>query len=275
MEHRTDLSLSIRNVSMWYSLRDAETGDTRPLAVLDSITQDVERGRFVSVIGPSGCGKSTLLEIVAGLRSPSSGDVFVLDHRISGPHPLLAVVFQEDSTLPWRTVLENVEFGLEIRRMPRAERRQLSESIIELVGLAGFERAFPSQLSGGMRQRVAIARALAMDPEVLLMDEPFGALDQQTRMYIGKELLEIWDRARKTILFVTHDMNEAVFLSDEVWVMSHRPGRIKTVVEIDLPRPRGTDTLGTPRFHELTIELWAQLAPEAEIALGSGRGKSE
>ncbi len=268
IERRKEISLSIHGVSMSYPLRDTVTGATRRLDVLEDITRDVEHGRFVSIIGPSGCGKSTLLEIVAGLRIPSTGEVLVLGQRISGPHPLLAVVFQEDSTLPWRTVAENVEFGLEIRGVSRGERRKVSEAVIELVRLAGFERAFPSQLSGGMRQRVAIARALAMEPEVLLMDEPFGALDQQTRMYIGMELLRIWERAQKTILFVTHDMNEAVFLSDEVWVMSHRPGRIKAVVEIDLPRPRNADTLTAPRFHELATHLWTQLAPEAEIALG-------
>jgi NitT/TauT family transport system ATP-binding protein len=266
---REPISLAIRDVSKWYPIRDPATGAVGRLDVLASITQEVARGRFVSVIGPSGCGKSTLLEIVAGLREPSGGEITVLGQRVTGPHPLLAIVFQEDSTLPWRTVLENVELGLEVRGVPRPQRRATSEQIVDLVGLAGFERAYPSELSGGMRQRVAIARALALEPEVLLMDEPFGALDQQTRIYIGSELLEIWERTRKTVLFITHDMGEAVFLSDEVWVMTHRPGRIKAVVPIDLPRPRDADMLTSPRFHELTAQLWSELAPEAKLALSS------
>ena len=261
-------SLSIRGVSKHFARRNSATGAEERLEALQRVSQDVPHGRFVSVIGPSGCGKSTLLQIVAGLIPASDGEVYVLGQRITAPHPLLAVVFQEDSTLPWRTVLENVEFGLEVRRVPKHERRRTSQEVITLVGLTGFERAYPSELSGGMRQRVAIARALAMDPELLLMDEPFGALDQQTRVYIGSELLRIWEQTNKTILFVTHDMNEAVYLSDEVWIMTHRPGRIKEVVEIDLPRPRDSSTLTTPRFHELTSHLWAQLAPEAEVALG-------
>ncbi len=258
-------SLSLTGVGKTYQLRGPD-GRRRNLEVLRAITQEVPRGRFVSVIGPSGCGKSTLFEMVAGLRPCSTGEIRVLGQRVVEPHPLLGVVFQEDSTLPWRTVLENVEFGLEVRGVGKVEREERARGVVHLLGLAGFEHAHPAQLSGGMRQRVAIARALVLDPEVLLMDEPFGALDQQTRTYIGDELLGIWERTRKTILFITHDIQEAVYLSDDVWVMTSRPGQIKEVVEVRLPRPRSLVLLAAPEFHALTGHLWELLVPEGEKA---------
>ena len=227
-----------------------------------AITRDVGRGRFVCVIGPSGCGKSTLFDIVAGLRSASGGSVELLGQPVTGPHPRLGVVFQEDSTLPWRDVLANVEFGLEARRVGRAERRERASAAIDLVGLGGFEHAYPRQLSGGMRQRVAIARSLALEPEVMLMDEPFGALDQQTRTYLGDELLRIWQATGKTILFITHDIQEATYLSDEVWVMTRRPGRIKEVVPVPLARPRTLALLSDPAFHQIVGRIWELLRPE-------------
>lgn len=265
-ESASAVSLSLRQVSKSYQLSGPD-GQARTLEVIRQISQDVPHGRFVSLIGPSGCGKTTLFEIIAGLRPSTSGDVFVLGQRVASPHPQLGVVFQEDSVLPWRNVVQNVAFGLEIRRVPRDRREALARAAIDLVGLSGFEHAYPRELSGGMRQRVAIARALTTEPEVLLMDEPFGALDQQTRVYLGTELLRIWERTRNTILFVTHAIDEAVQLSDEVWVMTHRPMQIKEVITIDLPRPRGVDTLRAVRFHELTSKLWELLAPEAEKAL--------
>jgi len=252
-------------VGKTYELRGPD-GRRRSLEVLRAITQEVPRGRFVSIIGPSGCGKSTLFEMVAGLRYCSTGEIRVLGDRVVEPHPLLGVVFQEDSTLPWRTVLENVEFGLEVRGVGKREREERAREVVRLLGLAGFEHAHPAQLSGGMRQRVAIARALVLNPEVLLMDEPFGALDQQTRTYIGDELLRIWERTGKTILFITHDIQEAVYLADEVWVMTSRPGRIKEVVEVALSRPRSLSLLGAPAFHELTGHLWELLVPEGQKA---------
>jgi NitT/TauT family transport system ATP-binding protein len=245
-------------------ISDREWGALR---VLDGISAAVRPQEFVTLIGPSGCGKTTLFEIIGGLRQPTSGVVRIRWEIVRGPRPEIGIVFQEDSCYPWRTTLENVEFGLELRGAPRAQRRARALEMIELVGLAGFERHYPRQLSGGMRQRVAIARALANNPEILLMDEPFGALDQQTRVYLGEELLRIWEATRKTILFITHDISEAVLLSDRVWVLSHRPSRIKEEVQVDIPRPRDAGTLTTPRFHELTNHIWDLLRVESQRAL--------
>lgn len=265
MKNKTCLSL--RQVAMTYNLR-APDGTVTDLEAVREVTHELRVGEFVTIIGPSGCGKSTLLEVIAGLRKASGGEVYIWDQRITGPHPSIGMVFQEESTFPWRTVMENVEFGLEVRGIPKKERHQRCQRIIEIVGLQGFENSHPNALSGGMKQRVAIARALATDPEIMLMDEPFGALDQQTRLFIGQELLRIWEETGKTILFVTHDINEAVYLSDRVLVMSHRPSVVKAVVEVDIPRPRDTSTITLERFHELTSALWETLRVESEKALG-------
>jgi NitT/TauT family transport system ATP-binding protein len=230
----------------------------------------IDEGRFVSVIGPSGCGKSTLLDIVGGLLEPTDGYVTIQGERVTGPRRDTAMVFQEDSTLHWRTVLENVVFGLEVAKVDKTEREARARDIIKLVGLAEFEGHHPRQLSGGMKQRVAIARALVMDPRILLMDEPFGALDQQTRMFVGAELLRIWEKTRKSVLFITHDIQEAVALSDEVWVMSHRPAVIKDVIPINLGRPRSPDVIESPEFQTHTNRLWELLKVEADKTLGVG-----
>jgi NitT/TauT family transport system ATP-binding protein len=250
-----------------------DSGDVVTEAIA-SVSGRVADGRFVSVIGPSGCGKSTLLDIVGGLQRPTSGRVTVAGEEVTGPRRDTAMVFQEDSTLHWRTVSENVTFGLEVAGVGRGERARRTQEMIELVGLQGFEDHRPRQLSGGMKQRVAIARALVLDPSILLMDEPFGALDQQTRMFVGLELLRIWAETRKSVLFVTHDIQEAVFLSDEVWVMSHRPSTIKEVLQIELGRPRDSGVLNDPRFHEYTGRLWELLSEEATVGLGSERGEA-
>jgi NitT/TauT family transport system ATP-binding protein len=247
----------IEDVAMAFQSEDVVTEAIR------SVSGHVSDGRFVSLIGPSGCGKSTLLDIVGGLQAPTSGKVTIAGDEVRGPRRDTAMVFQEDSTLHWRTVTENVTFGLEVAGVPRDERAERAQALIELVGLDGFEDHRPRQLSGGMKQRVAIARALVLDPSILLMDEPFGALDQQTRMFIGRELVRIWEETRKSVLFVTHDIQESVFLSDEVWVMSHRPSVIKEVLQVDLPRPRDQDPLKDPRFHELTSRVWELLSEEA------------
>ncbi|HLB12823.1 MAG TPA: ABC transporter ATP-binding protein [Dehalococcoidia bacterium] len=268
----SNVCLSFRDVGMTYSLR-APDGAITELEAVREISHELRIGEFVTIIGPSGCGKSTLIEIAAGLRKASHGDIFIWDQKITGPHPSIGMVFQEESTFPWRTVMENVEFGLEVRGLPKKERHSRCQRIIELVGLQGFEHSHPNALSGGMKQRVAIARALATDPDILLMDEPFGALDQQTRLFIGQELLRIWEETRKTILFVTHDINEAVYLSDRVLVMSHRPSVVKAVVEVDIPRPRDTTTITLERFHELTSALWETLRTESEKALGITRAE--
>lgn len=235
-------------------------------AVAD-VTGSVGAGKFVSLIGPSGCGKSTLLDVVGGLRKTTAGAVTVAGETVTKPRRDTAMVFQEDSTLHWRTVLENVAFGLEVAGVDRREVQDRTRAMVDLVGLGEFQGHRPGQLSGGMKQRVAIARALVMDPQILLMDEPFGALDQQTRVFLGGELVRIWEESRKTVLFVTHDIQEAVHLSDEVWVMSRRPATIKKVSEIPLPRPRPRDIHHDARYQELCADLWDVLRVESELAL--------
>lgn len=231
---------------------------------LERIELDVAAGEFVSLIGPSGCGKSTLLMIVAGLIEPDPGaGIWLLGEPVHGPHAAIGMVFQEESTFHWRTALGNVEFGLQMRGMNVAERRKRALAMLRLVGLSGFEHRYPSELSGGMRQRVAIARALVLEPKVLLMDEPFGALDEQTRILLGEELLRIKEQLGQTILFVTHNINEAVQLSDRVVVMTARPGRIKRVFEIDLPRPRDSSVIGSDRFGKYVAEVWKELREES------------
>ncbi|HLQ36077.1 MAG TPA: ABC transporter ATP-binding protein [Chloroflexota bacterium] len=233
------------------------------LPAVEDVTLDVGRGEFVSVIGPSGCGKSTLLNMVAGLIADYEGRAEINGGRVSGPHPAIGVVFQEESTFEWRTALRNVSFGLEMQGAARSEWEPRAQEMLRLVGLSDFANSHPSQLSGGMRQRVAIARALVLQPDLLLMDEPFGALDEQTRMLLGEELLRIQAELGQTILFVTHNIQEAVHLSDRVAVMSARPGRIKQVFDIGLPRPRSADIIASHQFGELIGEIWASLRSEA------------
>ena len=239
-----------------------DTAARRVTAVTD-IDQSVPHSSFVSIVGPSGCGKSTLLAVVAGLQKATTGAVSVAGRPVTGPDPKIGVVFQEDSTLPWRTVEENVAFAMEMIGTPKPERRKRTKDAIELVGLAGFEKSYPSQLSGGMRQRVALARTLAVQPEVVLMDEPFAALDQQTRLFLGAEVRQIWARTKQTIMFVTHDISEAILLSQQVWVMSYRPGTIIDVVDIDLPGERDAGVVSTPRFNELHNRIWGSLQAES------------
>lgn len=233
---------------------DAREG---PLLAVDNVGFSVPEGRFVGLVGPSGCGKSSLLMMLAGLVRPSEGRIIVAGQQMLAPAPdRIGVVFQDPSLLPWRTALENVAFPLKLRGMARSEREARAASLLELVGLAGFESRFPHELSGGMKQRVAIARGFCQDPPVLLMDEPFAALDEQTRMTLGDELLRIWDAHRKTVVFVTHGLTEAVYLCDEVLVMSGRPGRILARIKIDLPRPRTWEVMATEHFGRLREEIW-------------------
>ena len=219
--------LTLRNVSKFFGA--ADNGSQQVVAIND-VSLDVSAGEFFSIIGPSGCGKSTLLRIIGGLLTASSGELTVGSDKVNGPHPWVGMVFQEESTFPWRTTLGNVEFGLEMRGVSQDQRRQKSREMIRLVGLSGFEERYPSELSGGMKQRVAIARALVLEPKILLMDEPFGALDEQTRIILGEELLRIRDQLKQTIILVTHNINESVQLSDRVMIMTARPGRVKEVV---------------------------------------------
>ncbi len=234
-----------------------------PVTALDSIDLEVRRGEFVSLIGPSGCGKSTLLKIIGGLLSVETGKAFVRGEPVHGPHEVVGMVFQDDSTFPWRSAAGNVEFGLEMRGVAVAVRRRRAREIIDLVGLIGFEDSYPAELSGGMRQRVAIARALVLEPEVLLMDEPFGALDEQTRIILGEQLLRIQNELRQTIVFVTHNINEAVQLSDRTIVMTARPGKIKSIVDIDLPKPRDSRVISTEAFGKYVAEIWSGLREES------------
>jgi NitT/TauT family transport system ATP-binding protein len=235
-----------------------------PVLALKGIDLAIAPGRFVGLVGPSGCGKSSLLMMMAGLTRPSEGRVIVRDAPVTGPAPdRIGVVFQESSLLPWRTALENVAFPLKLRGVPRAEREAKAEQLLHLVGLKGFENRHPHELSGGMKQRVAIARGFCQDPPVLLMDEPFAALDEQTRMTLGDELLRIWDQHRKTVVFVTHGLTEAVYLCDEVVVLSGRPGEVLARIEIDLPRPRTWEMMATEHFGRLRERIWSLIRTQS------------
>jgi NitT/TauT family transport system ATP-binding protein len=252
--------LTLRNVSKFFG--DADNGSQQVVAIND-VSFDVSAGELFSIIGPSGCGKSTLLRIIGGLLAASSGELTVGSDKVNGPHPWLGMVFQEESTFPWRTTLGNVEFGLEMRGVSQDQRRQKSREMIRLVGLSGFEERYPSELSGGMKQRVAIARALVLEPKILLMDEPFGALDEQTRIILGEELLRIRDQLKQTIILVTHNINESVQLSDRVMIMTARPGRVKEAVPIDLPHPRDSTIIASDRFGKLVGQVWGALREES------------
>lgn len=244
--------------------------DGSDLQAIDSFATELPAGSFVTLVGPSGCGKSTLLSIAAGLEQPTRGAVYIGTERVTGPSREVGVVFQDDSTLPWRSVLANVAFGLEMAGVPKAERNTKARQMIQLVGLEGFEDEHPRRLSGGMRQRVAIARALALEPRILLMDEPFGALDQQTRLLVGSELVEIWRQTRCTILLVTHDIQEAVLMSERVWVMSFRPGRIIDDVAVDLPSDRDSTVISDPNFSAITGRIWQTVRTESLRAFQAG-----
>ncbi len=247
------------------SVRYASSRGT--VTALEDVSLSVAAGEFCCIVGPSGCGKSTLLRVLAGLIPHTHGEVRI---RSDGQQrPLTAMVFQDYALLPWRTVLDNVAFGPENRGVPREQRYRLAREILSKVGLAGFEHAYPHQLSGGMKQRVGIARALANDPEVLLMDEPLAALDAQTRNLMQEELLRIWAEFGKTVVYVTHAIDEAVLLGDRVVVMTARPGRVKAVVPVDLDRPRTLEQKGSARFAQLYNEVW-QLLREEVTAAGWG-----
>ena len=230
--------LEVKNICKIY---EADDGDG--VQALQNINIEVKDKEFVCIIGPSGCGKTTLLRIIAGLEKPDSGSVTLNNETILAPGPDRGMVFQEYSLFPWRTVLKNITFSLELKKIPKAERNKIANEYLELVGLEMFADSYPHELSGGMKQRVAIARALVNDPKILLMDEPFGAVDAQTRNMLQQELLKIWEKEKKTIMFITHSVDEAVFLADRVVVFTARPGKIKEIINIDLPRPRDRTSL--------------------------------
>jgi ABC-type nitrate/sulfonate/bicarbonate transport system ATPase subunit len=234
-----------------------------PVRALEPTNLQVAQNDFITILGPSGCGKSTLLRIVAGLDRPSGGRVLLDGREIKGPGADRGMVFQSYTLFPWLTIAENIAYGLREKGVPKAERQDIVGSYTEKVGLRGFENHYPKQLSGGMQQRTAIARALANDPEILLLDEPFGALDNQTRGLMQELLLGIWERERKTVLFVTHDIEEAIFLASRVIVMSARPGRIKADISVDLPHPRHYTMKTIPEFSSLKAQLTEEIRVEA------------
>jgi NitT/TauT family transport system ATP-binding protein len=247
-------AIVVEGVSHVYDGRDGQ------IPALADISMRVGAGRFTVIVGPSGCGKTSLLMMLAGLRRASAGTILCDGRPILDPDPnRVGVVFQEASLFPWLTALDNIEFPLALKKAPREERRRRAEAMLNLVGLTGFGGRYPNELSGGMKQRVSIARGLVQDPPVLLMDEPFAALDEQTRMTMGHELLRIWSQTNKTVVFITHSLTEAVYLADEVLVMSARPGRIIDRIEITLPRPRTYEMMATDVFGKLRERIWQQI----------------
>ncbi len=245
--------LIIRNLTRSF-VRD----DGALLTAVEDINLTIRQEEFICVLGPSGCGKTTFLRMVAGLDQATSGEIILDGEEIRGPNPKIGIVFQEYSLFPWRNVIDNVAFGLEMQGIGGEERYRIADQYLDLVGLSQFRASYPSELSGGMKQRVAVARALALDPVVLLMDEPFGALDAQTRNLLQKELLEIWEKTKKTIIFVTHSVDEAVFLGDRLIVLTSRPGRICEIVTIDLDRPRNRTSVEFAQVRRQVLDLIAQ-----------------
>jgi len=262
--------ISVRKVTKSFADPTGMTGGA--VEAIRLVDFEVRRGEFVSLVGPSGCGKTTLLDIIGGLEPPTSGEVVVEGARVDRPHPKVAMVFQAVSVFPWRTALSNVEFGLELRGVEKGARRAKARAVLELVGLAGFDAKYPAQLSGGMNQRLAIARALALDPDILLMDEPFGSLDEQTRFLMGLELLRIWEATGKTILFITHSIAEAVQLADRVLVLSMRPSVVREEIPVPLPRPRTLDTLTADAGKAIERRIWDILKVEALKGMTDSRG---
>ncbi|MEE8682997.1 MAG: ABC transporter ATP-binding protein [Olsenella sp.] len=235
---------------------------TGEMTALNGVSFDIHQNEFVCVVGPSGCGKSTLLNIIGGLEKPTSGTVTVDGKLVEGPGPDRGVVFQQYALFPWLTVEDNVKFGLKLQGKSPEECNEIAQKYIKLVQLEDFAKSYPKELSGGMKQRVAIARAYAVNPEVLLMDEPFGALDAQTRTQLQSELLKTWEKEKKTCFFITHDVEEAIILAQRVVIMYARPGRVKDIVNIDIPYPRTQETKMSPRFLELKNYIWSQVYQE-------------
>jgi NitT/TauT family transport system ATP-binding protein len=255
--------LDVQNLDRTFK---SPSGDT--ITALRSVNLTVWDGEFVSLVGASGSGKSTLLRIIDGLIKPTAGSIKVDGAAVVGPGPDRAFVFQQDSLLPWRTVIENVAYGLQLSGVPKREALKKCQRFIEMTGLQGFENYYPHQISGGMRQRANVARALVVDPKLLLLDEPFAALDSQTREIMQSELLRIWSQQRKTVLFVTHQIDEAVFLSDRVVVLSARPGTVREIIPVDFPRPRDLSIKRTERFLRIVDHVWQLI--EAEVRQGMG-----
>jgi NitT/TauT family transport system ATP-binding protein len=254
------IKITSQNVTKTYPSTEGD------VIALKDFTLSVEDGEFVCIVGPSGCGKSTFLRILAGLVEPSAGSVAITPGADKS-RPLNNVVFQEYAIFPWKSVIDNVAFGLQMRGLSRTDRYAIADEWVEKVGLRKFRNAYPHQLSGGMKQRVSIARALANDPEVLLMDEPLGALDAQTRAVLQEELLQLWEQTRKTVVYITHSIDEAVLLGDRVVIMTAHPGTLKQTFTIDIPRPRTLKTTSTPEFSALSYAIWEALQDEVRRAM--------
>jgi NitT/TauT family transport system ATP-binding protein len=255
------------------SYRDPVSGNE--IRTLDNVSISAAENDFLILLGPSGCGKSTLLNIIAGLipYNNGAGEVLVHNRPVTGPNPTqMAYMFQDSVLYPWRTVVKNVEFGLEAQQIGKKERRERALKYLDMVGLRDFADYYPRQLSGGMSQRVALCRALALETDIILMDEPFGALDEQSRIILGDELVDIWRKVRRTVVFVTHSLTEAVYLGDRVAIFTARPGRIKVEIKNDLPRPR---TIGGPEFNKMVDTLWGHLKEESLASLKREKSRSE
>jgi NitT/TauT family transport system ATP-binding protein len=269
----------LENLSQSFNVRNSETRKWERFVALEDFSLSIAPGEFVVIVGPSGCGKSTLLDIVSGLVRPATGSIFIDGHKVTGPALDRGFIMQGYALFPWRTVWRNIEYGLEVKKVPRRQRPAIIERFIDLVDLKGFEQRFPSELSGGMRQRVAIARSLAYDPEVLLMDEPFAAVDAQTRETLQDELMRIWEKTAKTVLFVTHSIEEAVLLGDRIVVMTPHPGRIKAVTETNLPRPRSAASMrSSEEFNWISYKIWELLhneSSDSEAATNETGGVAE
>lgn len=255
------------NITKKFKLKDGQKvthngSISNEVEVLAGVNLNIRKGEFLTLVGPSGCGKSVFLDIIGGLTNHTSGKVYLDDKILDGPNIKTAYVFQQYALFPWRDALSNIEFGLEMRNIPKEERGQIARKLLSQFGLSDFGDRFPYQLSGGMQQRVAIARALATNPDVLLMDEPYAALDAQTREILQNELLKIWENTHTTVIFVTHSIDEAVFLADRVAVMTARPGVIKTIIDIDLSRPRDVDVRSSTEFADNRHKVWGALKEE-------------
>ena len=263
-----NVAISVRNVTK----RFGERGGSQEVLALDNISLDINRGEFVCLVGPSGCGKSTLLNIIGGLFPASDGEVLIGDKAVRGPLPReMAFVFQESTLYPWYTVIENFRIAQKFQRIPRSEWNDRAMEALKSVGMASFSKHYPNELSVGMRQRVNLARSICMQTPIIMMDEPFAALDEQTRMVLGEDLSALLAATGKTIVFVTHSLAEAVFLSDRIFVMTARPGRIKEIVRVEEPHPRSPDFMLEPRFSELRNDLYAMLREEIRRAMASLR----
>ena len=262
MSAPSSAKLAVSGVSKWFPSRSGG-----PVHILDEVSLAVAEGEFVTIVGATGCGKTTFLRLIDGLIRADQGEILLDGRPVTGPGPDRGIVFQRDSLYPWRTVEQNIWFGLELQGRSPQECRRAAEQLVGLVGLGGFERHFPHELSGGMRQRANLARALAVNPQLLLMDEPFASLDAQTREVMQRELLKIWDEHRKTVVFITHQIDEAVYLSDRVVVFSSRPGSVRASIPIEIPRPRALEAKRWPQFTAYVDQIWKLIEEEVLAAM--------